>query len=162
MQANLTPTPPQAKITSTNKDRLLAYWYRLLTKTQYTKSELIKKAKSKKYSESDIKLGIDQLQATGFIRDELVAEGISFRYKGNKGKRALNIQLLKKGVSKDLQQETLSQFQEEISQALLAQIKRKYGQIEDLYVRKDKILRFLAARGYTQPYSIYQSIEKEI
>lgn len=129
--------------------KLTEYWYRLLSKKQYSESELIQKAKKRTYSEEDIIRALTILKDQRFINDSIVATGVSFQYQGRKGRRFLETKLRQKGINPELIQETSENFEESLSIYEIEKIKRKYMGIEEPYVRKQKVMMYLMGRGYT-------------
>lgn len=147
--------------TTTSTDKLLHYWYRLLAKRQYTRTELIKKAQTKQYDSNTIGSALKTMENQGLLKDEIVVDGLMTKYSGNKGKNALMLQMRKKGIDESLQKNARNTFQETLSNSLLRVIERRFQFIDNKQERKMKIVRFLASRGYTAPFDLYNEVEKK-
>jgi regulatory protein len=143
----LQPNPPSPQIST---DKLKNYWFRLLSKKQYTQYELVSKAKLKKYTEEEIEQAISEFLALGLIRDDLAADQLAIPLFGRKGKRALSVKLTQKGIKGELAETILSDFKETLSVGLLQTLTRKLAPLEDSYQKKFKAQQFLLSRGYTQ------------
>jgi regulatory protein len=156
------PTPRAPRQATTSIDRLLRYWYNLLAKKQYSEQELIKKARLKQYEEGDISDAISKIKSQHLIHDDLVADSVASRFLGIKGKRYVSIALKKRGLSDQLIQSSIEEYQETISPSTLQAIKRKFGGISDVWERRTKLMRYLLSRGYTNYQQILPGIESEL
>lgn len=103
-----------------------------------------------KYSPEISQKVIERLQEYNLINDfEFAKSWIASRQKG-KGKRALEMELNKKGISKDIRAELLSKIEQtdEYGAALaLVRAKSKYRELNRVEAYK-KVAPFLSRRGY--------------
>ena len=136
----------------------LDYLYFLLSRKDYSASELRKKGQEKGFGNEEILEAIAQIQDRGYQSDtRLVANSIASAA-GKYGKSAVNRKCLQKGISSDLFEQV---WEEEISENLdseaqrLAELKakvmRKYkieawGKVDQK--TKGKVLNYLQYRGF--------------
>ena len=136
----------------------LDYLYFLLSRKDYSASELRKKGQEKGFGHEEILEAIAQIQDRGYQSDtRLVANSIASAA-GKYGKSAVKRKCLQKGISSDLFEQV---WEEEISENLdseaqrLAELKakvmRKYkieawGKVDQK--TKGKVLNYLQYRGF--------------
>lgn len=136
----------------------LDYFYFLLSRKDYSASELGKKGQEKGFGNEEILEAIAQIQDRGYQSDtRLVANSIASAA-GKYGKSAVKRKCLQKGISSDLFEQV---WEEEIAENLdseaqrLAELKakvmRKYkieawGKIDQK--TKGKVLNYLQYRGF--------------
>jgi regulatory protein len=134
-------------------EKLLQYALRLIAKKRYAKGEITKKLNSRSYAnKEDIKKVLKRLEALNYINDsEYARDYISNRMKLNpRGKRLLITELLRKGVdSKTIDEEIDKSNIDEIEAAKYV-LQRKYRKINNCpeKKKKEKIIRYLASRGF--------------
>lgn len=147
--------------TTLSSDRLTQYWCGLLARKQYTRYELINKARSKGYSAQEITESLEEISRRGLIRDDIAANAISALLTGRKGKRVLAIKLKQKGVDEDIINSLTDEYQEVLSSSEKEKIKRKYWGIENKYERSTKIGNYLRSRGYTNTQELLGAMISE-
>lgn len=148
----------------------LDYFYFLLSRKDYSASELRKKGQEKGFGNEQMLEAIAQIQDRGYQSDtRLVANSIASAA-GKYGKSAIKRKCLQKGISSDLFEEVWeSESAENVDSAaeklagLKAKVMRKY-QI-DAWDKVDpktkgKVLNYLQYRGFN-PFEIWQQWQQE-
>jgi regulatory protein len=148
----------------------LDYFYFLLSRKDYSASELRKKGQEKGFGNEEILEAIAQIQDRGYQSDaRLVANSIASAA-GKYGKSAVKRKCLQKGIAGDLFEQV---WEQEISENLdseaekLAELKakvmRKYkiGDWEEVDAKtKGKVLNYLQYRGFNA-FDIWQQWQTE-
>lgn len=145
-------------------ERLMQYALKLIAKKRYTAHELKKMLKKKDNEASQQREKVlTRLKELGYIDDAAFARDyISTRIQLNpRGKRLLNIELLRKGVDKQVIDRALEKADiDEISLAKRVLEKRKHRFVSlGSYKKRAKMMRFLASRGFSSD-AIYNVLER--
>jgi len=121
----------------------LDYFYRLLSRREYSASELTKKAQEKGFKLEEITEAIQDLQSKDYQSDTRLVESMISSYQGKYGKSMIKRKCREKGISADLFEE-IWQSQTEDEQP---------GELDDLkakVIRKYKIDNFFAIESKTK------------
>lgn len=137
-------------------DKCIKKASQLLSSRMHSSKELFRKLLIKGFSKSDIDNTLSKLAEFGFINDNKFATSYSEELvRKGFGARKIKEQLFKRGLPKEIIDGILSTLQSESSEDMLETatdlLKRKmpsFDREENLMKRKQKIFRFLAARGY--------------
>ena len=129
---------------------------RILTPRDHSKYELVKKLKQRGFSSADIDDAISACERFDYINDIRTAQ-VYIRQLKRKGygKKRIQLELDKKGLKGDLIQGILDQSvtaadeREGAARILKKNIKR-FDREKNRLKRRDKIYRFLHARGFLQ------------
>lgn len=133
----------------------LDYFYRLLSRREYSASELTKKAQEKGFKLEEITEAIQDLQNKDYQSDTRLVESMITTYQGKYGKSVIKRKCREKGISSDLFEE-IWQSQTEDEQPgelddLKAKVMRKY-KIDNFFViepkTKTKLWNYLQYRGF--------------
>lgn len=120
----------------------------LLSVYSKTEKELVDYLKNKKYATETIAYVMQKLNEFNYLNDEVYAKNFASTRKKTKGKKAIEYELKKKGISGEIinqvLEETIVNQQEEI--LLLAEkfIKNKGKDLKS----KEKLFRHLAGKGF--------------
>ncbi len=145
-------------------ERLMQYALKLISKKRYTACEIKKKliARDEKAS-MEIEKVLNRLKELKYIDDAAFARDyISTRIKLNpRGRRLLNVELLRKGVAKKVIDHALENA--DINEIVLAArvIQKRKSRFSPLthYKNKAKMIRFLVSRGFSSD-AIYKALER--
>lgn len=117
-----------------------------------SKKEVRDKLKSKECSEGVIEKVLDKMERLDLVNDKRFAEMfVRDRMKLKpKGKKLLSIELSRKGIAKNIIEESLSEILDKDSEIGLAKIVlekaiRKYGDSPD---SKQKVIRYMMSKGF--------------
>lgn len=133
----------------------LDYFYRLLSRREYSAYELTKKAQEKKFKLEEITEAIQDLQSKDYQSDTRLVESMISSYQGKYGKSMIKRKCREKGISADLFEEIWqSQTQDEQPgelDDLKAKVMRKY-KIDNFFAiepkTKAKLWNYLQYRGF--------------
>jgi len=119
----------------------------------YTKSEMERRLTREGFSEEAVEMAVEELIASGYIRDRKYAENwVIRRQKSNpRGKTLLKHELLDKGVDRETAEQVVAQVETEDEAILALQIaQRRMKQYQRLstHVAKRRLHGFLARRGF--------------
>jgi regulatory protein len=132
---------------------LLQYALKLIARKRYTEQELNKKLLAKKIgSKEDQDKVIKRLKELKYIDDNSFAKDyISTRTLINpRGERMLKMELRRKGVDKNVASNAVDKAEineKELARRIIKKKEKRYQGL-DKYKRKEKIMRFLASRGF--------------
>jgi len=121
-----------------------------------TESE-IKQKLLKNFEEKEIEKVIPKLQKQGFINDEDFAE----RYveQSKKGKKLVRLELMKKGIAKEIIERTINSKDEQVelenARKIAEKIFKKYAK-EDPKAQKQKTYEALTRKGFS--YDIFKQV----
>ncbi|XZN93378.1 MAG: regulatory protein RecX [Microcoleus sp.] len=148
----------------------LDYFYFLLSRKDYSASELRKKGQEKGFGQVEILEAIAQIQDRGYQSDtRLVANSIASAA-GKYGKSAVKRKCLQKGISSDLfeqvwEEASAENVDSEVEKlaGLKAKVMRKYK--IDTWDKVDpktkgKVLNYLQYRGFN-PFEIWEQWQQE-
>ena len=126
-----------------------------------SKKEIRDKLKTKEYLPATIEKVLEKLERLNIVNDKRFAEVfVRDRMKLKpKGKRVLQMELMQKGINKDIIEEVLQDLvgneQEiELAKKVLAKAEKKYSGF-DKNVKRDKTIRYLLSKGFS-----YDIVEK--
>ena len=129
---------------------------RILTPRDHSKYELVKKLKQRGFSREDIDAAISSCERFDYINDERTAQ-IYIRQLKRKGygKKRIQLELNKKGLKgtriQGILDQSLSETDErEGAERILIKNIKRFKREKDALKRRDKIYRFLHARGFSQ------------
>jgi regulatory protein len=131
------------------------YFYRLLSRREYSAHELTKKAQEKGFEESEINQAIQELQSKDYQSDSRLVESMIASYRGKYGKSVIKRKCYEKGIAADVFEEIWqSQCEDEETgelDDLKAKVMRKY-KIDDFLAiepkTKAKLWNYLQYRGF--------------
>lgn len=135
------------------------YFLRILSRRDYSASELNKKGREKGYEQGEIGEALDNVQELGYQSDSRVVSSIINASRGQYGKSALKRKCLEKGIAADVfEQVWLEQKDGETESLsdLKAKVMRKYklSSFENLEQKtKAKLINYLQYRGFN-PFEI--------
>jgi regulatory protein len=143
------------------------YYYRLLSRRDYSAYELTKKAQEKGFEQSEITDAIQELQSKDYQSDTRFVESMISSYQGKYGKSVIKRKCREKGISAEVfEQIWQSQTEgEEIGELddLKAKVMRKY-KIDDFLAiepkTKAKLWNYLQYRGFN-PSEILAQWQRE-
>ncbi|MDP8964359.1 MAG: recombination regulator RecX [Cyanobacteriota bacterium] len=143
------------------------YYYRLLSRRDYSAYELTKKAREKGFGQSEITDAIQELQSKDYQSDTRFVESMISSYQGKYGKSVIKRKCREKGISAEVfEQIWQSQTEgEEIGELddLKAKVMRKY-KIDDFLAiepkTKAKLWNYLQYRGFN-PSEILAQWQRE-
>ena len=129
---------------------------RILTPRDHSKYELVKKLKQRGFSREDIDAAISSCERFDYINDERTAQ-VYIRQLKRKGygKKRIRLELNKKGLKGTRIQSILDQSvsetdEQESAERILKKNINRFKREKDPFKRRDKIYRFLHARGFSQ------------
>ncbi len=133
----------------------LDYFYRLLSRREYSAYELTKKAKEKGFELEKIKEAIEDLQSKDYQSDTRLVESMISTYQGKYGKSVIKRKCREKGISSDLFEEIWQSQTEDEEPGelddLKAKVMRKY-KIDNFFAiepkTKAKLWNYLQYRGF--------------
>ena len=146
---------------------LLTYCYRILAKKDYSLSEITRKMNLKGYDESIVQQALIQLQELGYINDERLARNIYDSFVSNRGTIWIKQKLMQRGVPNEIITTLLSADENEQSNSgLIKKLLQKFSR-QDItdpsdQKMKQKIVRFIIARGYSNAFGLYQEIQEQL
>lgn len=144
------------------------YLLRLLSRREYSASQLRQKAGDKGYPQGEIETAIAYLQEMDYQSDWRVAESMVMSYGGKYGKPVVRSKCLAKGVSVELFEaawtQSLGDREEEAElEALKAKVMRKYKLDSFSHLdpkTKRRVCNFLQYRGFN-PFALLARWEQE-
>lgn len=138
---------------------------RIIEKSYKTEKEVIEKLKLKGYEDKHIEASIEFLKNYNFLNDDYYT-GAFIRDKLNsRGSQRIKQDLMKKGVSKDIIEEKLSEVDKSAEKDVALKLAEKKLRVikkseNDTYKISRKLYRFLISKGYT--YDIVKEVVKEV
>lgn len=133
----------------------LDYFYKLLSRREYSVRELTQKAQAKGFELQEISKYIEELQEQNYQSDTRVVESLITSYHGKYGKSLIKRKCLEKGINSDMFEEIWESQKEEEETGelddLKAKVMRKY-KIDDFraieHKTKAKLWNYLQYRGF--------------
>ena len=129
---------------------------RILTRRDHSRHELVLKLKQRGFSSEDIDHAVSVCEEYDYI-DDLRTAKVYIRQLKRKGygKKRIQLELKKKGLKGDRVQSILDESVSEADESEAAErvVKKNLKRFErekDLQKRRDKIYRFLQARGFSR------------
>ena len=145
----------------------LDYFYRLLSRREYSVYELTKKAREKGFKLEEITEAIQDLQNKDYQSDTRLVESMITTYQGKYGKAVIKRKCREKGISSELFEEIWqAQTQDEESgelEDLKAKVMRKYKIDNFLSIEpktKAKLWSYLQYRGFN-PHQVLTQWQRE-
>jgi regulatory protein len=129
---------------------------RILTGRDHSKSELIRKLKQRGLKSEDIEKTVSECERLDYINDERTARVyINQMIRKGHGLNRIRHEMNKKGLRSQRIQNILSEIESDIDEAegaerILEKNVKRFERETDLKKRRDKIYRFLYARGFSQ------------
>lgn len=128
---------------------------RILTRRDHSRYELVRKLKQRGFSKKDIDDAVSSCEQFDYINDERTAR-VYIRQLKRKGygKKRIRLELNKKGLRGDrilcILDASVSEADEcEGAERIVKKNLKRFEREKDLQKRRDKIYRFLQARGFT-------------
>ena len=146
------------KTTKTNSSSKSAFnsALRILTRRDHSRYELVLKLKQRGFSSNDIDHAVSTCEEYDYINDERTA-AVYIRQLKRKGygKKRIQLELKKKGLRGDrilkILDENVSETNErESAERMLTKNLKRFEREADLQKRRQKIYRFLQARGFSR------------
>lgn len=137
------------------RSKLYHYLMKLLARREYSRAELYRKAMEKGYDKRLINNLLDEFQGKEYLSDERYARAfVKDKFSINRwGPVKIKSHLMKKGIDKELAGNIIAGLisEDEMLTACTTLLSKKQAQFdreEDSYKRKQKMLRYLASRGF--------------
>lgn len=125
---------------------------KLLDYRMRTVKEVEDKLKEKGFSMKAVEITINTLEEYRFLDDKVYARDYLKGRISQRGIRAMEEELSRKGVNKDLTRELSQGLEEEEYDAALTACRKKYRSLKNREIEehkmKEKVYRFLMSRGY--------------
>jgi regulatory protein len=145
----------------------LDYFYRLLSRREYSASELTKKAQEKGFKLEEITEAIQDLQSKDYQSDRRLVESMLTTYQGKYGKAVIKRKCREKGISSELFEEIWQSKTEDETPGELDDLKtkvmRKY-KIDNFFAidpkTKAKLWNYLQYRGFN-PHQVLTQWQRE-
>jgi len=144
----------------------LDYFFRLLSRQEYSAYELLKKGQSKGFDQSEITDALNNIQLKGYQSDTRLVAQIISSSQGKYGKSVVKRKCFEKGIAGDLfEQVWLEQAESEKGELvdLKAKVMRKY-KINDFQTiepkTKAKLWNYLKYRGFN-PFELLEQWQRE-
>lgn len=126
---------------------------RLLARREHTRRELERKLASYEETPGTLAAALDELQAQGWLNETRAAESLVHRRAGRLGVARLRQEMLEKGVSRELIEQTLANLQGNDATSELARARevwrRRFGVMPGEAKERARQARFLLARGFS-------------
>jgi regulatory protein len=146
---------PDTKLDPSRK-RALNTALRILTRRDHSRYELVRKLKQRGFSKEDIDDAVSSCEKFDYVNDERTTK-VYIRQLKRKGygKKRVQLELSKKGLKGDRIQGILDQSVSETDERegaarILKKNSKRFEREKDSLKRRDKIYRFLHARGFSQ------------
>jgi regulatory protein len=146
---------PDTKLDPSRK-RALNAALRILTRRDHSRYELVRKLKQRGFSKEDIDDAVSSCEKFDYVNDERTTK-VYIRQLKRKGygKKRVQLELSKKGLKGDRIQGILDQSVSETDERegaarILKKNSKRFEREKDSLKRRDKIYRFLHARGFSQ------------
>ena len=129
---------------------------RILTGRDHSKSELIRKLKQRSFKSEDIEKAVSECERLDYINDERTARVfINQMIRKGHGLNRIRHEMNRKGLRGQRIQNILSEIESDIDETegaerILEKNVKRFEREADLKKRRDKIYRFLYARGFSQ------------
>lgn len=146
---------PDTKLNPSRK-RALDSALRILTRRDHSRYELVRKLKLRGFSRQDIDHAVSACEEYDYI-DDLRTAKVYIRQLKRKGygKKRIQLELKKKGLRGDPVRSVLDgsvseSDESEAAQRVLKKNLKRFEREKDLKKRRDKMYRFLQARGFSR------------
>lgn len=117
-----------------------------------SEKELFLKLQSKGFDEEIIRNVLDELKAMGYINDKIYAQKFVFERSKlkPKSKKMLKFELINKGISEEIIEEVLDNFEYDENTIMERLIKKKFGKYDISEPQIEvKVISFLMHRGFS-------------
>ena|SRR6478672_5783565 len=146
----------------------MSLFLNLLSRREYSTAELIKKAREKGFTESEITESIAEVQQKEYQSDTRLVAQLIISSQGKYGKSVIKRKCREKGISADLFEEVWESQTEDTPNDELSDLKakvmRKY-KIDNFQAvdqkTKGKLFNYLQYRGFN-PYEVFGKWQKEV
>lgn len=136
--------------------KLKTYIFFLLSKRDYSQREVEEKVLTKGYEDSEIRVVVQEMLASGYIDDTRMAEQIIYEKKGTLGKSGIALRMKKYKIKPEIIDESLTDYEEYVSQEIVDKIKQKYLKkswdscdFNEQQKIKSKVIGYLQYRGFS-------------
>lgn len=150
-----------------SRKRALKSALRILTRRDHSRYELVRKLKQRGFGNEDIDEAVSCCQQFDYINDERTAR-LYMRQLKRKGygKKRIQLELNKKGLKgasiQHILDESVSAIDERVgAERILKKNMKRFEREKDAQKKRDKIYRFLQARGFTGEV-ITQTLKKNV
>ncbi|MGN0145220.1 MAG: recombination regulator RecX [Clostridium sp.] len=138
---------------------------RIIEKSYKTEKEVIEKLKLKGYEDRHIDASIEFLKNYNFLNDDYYAEAFVRDKLNSRGSQKIKQDLIKKGISRDIIEEKLSDVDKTAEKEVAMKLAEKKLRVikkseNDTYKISGKLYRFLISKGYT--YDIVKEVVKDV
>jgi regulatory protein len=143
---------------------LIEYYYNILSKRDFTVSELTDKGLKRGFSGADVKEVLQRLIEQGLVNDERYASNLAQNYAGAKGPLWIKQKLLQHKFSLPVIEKVLSENELRPDNQLRLKLEKKYhvdNWSEVDQALKQKILNYLGRQGFSNSWEILKSWEQE-
>jgi regulatory protein len=141
---------------NTSQKSALSAALRILTRRDHSRYELVLKLKQRGFSRQDIDHAVSACEEYDYI-DDLRTAKVYIRQLKRKGygKKRIHLELIKKGlkgdrIAKILDESVSATDESEAAERVLKKNLKRFEREKDLQRRRDKIYRFLQARGFSR------------
>lgn len=148
------------------RNKLKNYLLELLGRREYSRLELYRKARNKGYDQKLANQILDEMEQNEYLSDRRFTKAyVRDKHNFNRwGPRKIRAGLMKKGIKSDLASEIIDKVigrdeQLDHAVALLEKRKARYERESDPAKKREKMLRYLAGRGYPSQIC-YQAVSK--
>lgn len=138
---------------------------KIIERSYKTEKEVIDKLRLKGYEDKHIDSSIKFLKEYNFLNDNYYAEAFVRDRLNTKGSQRIKQDLMRKGISKDIIEEKISDIDKNAEKDVARKLaEKKIGIIKksenDIYKISGKLYRFLISKGYT--YDIVKEVVKDV
>ncbi len=153
--AEITPSLFRKLQREEGRQRVKAYLLKLLSRRDHARRELFNKARRKDFAPEIVNDVLDELEERDFINAADFAEKYARdkNHLNNWGPAKIKVQLLKKGVSKEIGERAVEKAFEEtdLKKQFIKLVEKrcyKFQREKDIFKRKKKVLDYLQRKGY--------------
>lgn len=144
------PKRSKASRTIESESDARSYLFDLLARRDYPRAQLAQKLTQKGCPPEIAARVLDRFEVDGYLSDERFVESqVRQRFEQGQGRRKIEFELRKRGISNQLIEEVLNAAEVEPKQIALDYYRRRYGEVvaEDQKERA-KRMRHMAGRGF--------------
>ncbi len=136
----------------------------LLGRKDYSKGELLNKAKLKNYDETETQKAITEFIEKKYIDDDRYCENLIYQFSGQKGPNWIKQKLAQKRLPREIIEKYINQINSKPDDSIKQKAMQKY-KIKNFnevdYPTKAKVIAFISRLGYPNSFQIYETWEKE-
>lgn len=138
---------------------------KIIERSYKTEKEVVEKLKLKGYEDRHIEASIEFLKNYNFLNDDYYAEAFVRDRLNTRGSQKIKQDLMKKGISRDIIEEKLSEIDKTAEKEVAIKLAEKKLRVikkseNDTYKISGKLYRFLISKGYA--YDIVKEVVKEV